>query len=120
MRHRDEDVPPTCGDLEVAVAEAAARWRGRSVELPDYYLVLDAEVIPATRRHGYFGVLRDAAPARIVPVAPSADAVDRALTRLPAGRWWSDLPELLVAIDRVAPDAVDAAPLPRTARVLRA
>lgn len=94
------------GDLETSVADVVARWRGRSVELPDYYLVLDADALPATRRHWYLGVLRDAAPARVVPVTATATAVERALTHLPAGRWWPELPDLLAGIDRVTPDAV--------------
>ncbi len=98
------------GELETAVAAVTARWRSRSVELPDYYLVLDAEHLPATVRHWFLGVLRDAAPARVVPVQPSTAAVGRALARLPAGRWWPDLPDLLEGIDAVAPDAVDTAP----------
>ena len=94
------------GALEMSVADTVARWRARSLELPDYYLVLDPATLPATVRHWYLGVLRDAAPARVVPVDPVAGAVERALTRLPAGRWWPDLPRLLDGIDRVVPDAV--------------
>lgn len=96
----------TPGDLEAAVAGATVRWRGRSIELPDYYLVLDAETWPATRRHWYLGVLRAVAPARVVPVGNDAAAIGRALSHLPSGRWWPDLPDLLDGIDRVAPDAM--------------
>jgi len=95
------------GALETAVAETVARWRARAIELPDYYLVLDADRLPATVRHWYLGVLRAAAPARVVPVDGTAAAVERALTRLPAGRWWPDMPDLLDGIDRVVPDAVN-------------
>ena len=34
-----------------------ARWRVGSIELPDYYVVLDAEAMVPTRRHWYLGVL---------------------------------------------------------------
>jgi hypothetical protein len=95
------------GALETAVVETVARWRAKAIELPDYYLVLDAERLPATIRHWYLGVLRSAAPARVVPVNGTAAAVERALTRLPAGRWWPDVPDLLDGIDRVVPDAVN-------------
>lgn len=95
------------GDLEAAVAAVTARWRSRAVELPDYYLVLEPEHLPATRRHWYLGVLRDAAPTRVVPVQAETSAIERALTRLPPGRWWPDMPRALAGIDRVAPDAVD-------------
>ena len=62
VRYYDEQGP--IGELEVAVAETLARWRVGSIELPDYYLVLDAESWGATRRHWYLGVLHGAAPAR--------------------------------------------------------
>lgn len=92
------------GDLETAVAEVVARWRSRSVELPDYYLVLDTDALSETARHWYLGVLRAAASSRVAPVDATADGVRRALSRLPAGRWWPDLPDLLHGIDRVVPD----------------
>ena len=91
------------GELEVAVAETLARWRVGSIELPDYYLVLDAETWGATRRHWYLGVLHGAAPARVIPV-PDPDAATRALPRLGAGVWWPDLDDLLAGIERVVPD----------------
>ena len=101
VRHFDEQGP--IGELEVAVAETLARWRVGSIELPDYYLVLDAETWPATRRHWYLGVLHRAAPARVVPV-PDPDAAARTLPRLGAGAWWPDLDVLLGGIEQVAPD----------------
>ena len=57
------------GELEVAVTETLARWRARSLELPDYYLVLDAQSLDTTVRHWYLGVLHRAAPPRVLPVA---------------------------------------------------
>jgi hypothetical protein len=101
VRRFDEQGP--AGELEVAVSATLARWRVGSIELPDYYLVLDAEALAPTRRHWYLGVLHRAAPARVVPVAHTVEAA-RALPRLGAGRWWPDLDELLAGIDRVAPD----------------
>jgi hypothetical protein len=100
------------GELEMSIADTVARWRSRAIELPDYYLVLDAEALPATIRHWYLGVLRDAAPARVVPVAATAAAVERTLAHLPAGRWWPDLPDLLEGIERVVPDAMPTTPAP--------
>ena len=91
------------GELEVAVAETLARWRVGSIELPDYYVVLDAEQWAATRRHWYLGVLHRAAPARVVPVANAADA-GSALGKLTTGRWWPDVDVLLDGIERVVPD----------------
>lgn len=92
------------GELEVAVSETVARWRARSIELPDYYLVLDAESLGATTRHWYLGVLHRAAPVRVVPVAATPTEVIARLSHLPAGRWWPDLDQLLSGIDRVVPD----------------
>ena len=104
VRLYDEHGPR--GELEVAVSETLARWRPGSIELPDYYLVLDAETWAPTRRHWYLGVLHTAAPARVVPVA--AGDAEAALAHLGAGRWWPDLDELLDGIDRVVPDRVGA------------
>jgi hypothetical protein len=103
VRHYDEQGP--IGELEVAVAETLARWRVGSIELPDYYLVLDAEAWVPTRRHWYLGVLHRAAPARVVP-ATDPDAAARTLPRLGAGAWWPDLDDLLGGIERVVPDQV--------------
>lgn len=89
------------GELEVAVAETVARWRARSIELPDYYLVVDPEDWDGTRRHWYLGYLAGAAPTRVV--AGGADLLGT-IGRLATGRWWPDLDRLLEGIDRVVPD----------------
>ncbi|MCP5026150.1 MAG: hypothetical protein GY929_07670 [Actinomycetia bacterium] len=91
------------GDLEVLVAETVARWRAGSLELPDYYLVLDPHGLHLTPTHWYLGVLHSAAPGRVVPVPP-ATPFERVIGSLPAGRWWPDLPELLDGIEHIVPD----------------
>jgi hypothetical protein len=101
VRRFDEQGP--IGELEVAVTATLARWRVGSIELPDYYVVLDAERWGATRRHWYLGVLHHAAPVRVVPVPNAAEAA-RALGSLTAGRWWPDVDELLDGIEHVVPD----------------
>jgi hypothetical protein len=93
------------GDLEVAVSETLARWRAGSLELPDYYLLVDPEGLEPTRRHWYMGVLGSAAPARVVPARPAVSVIDQ-LGTLPPGPWWPDLDRLLVDLDRVVPDQV--------------
>jgi hypothetical protein len=108
VRHFDEHGP--IGELEVAVAETLARWRVGSIELPDYYLVLDAETWGATRRHWYLGVLHGAAAARVVPV-PDPDAAARTLPRRGAGGWWPDLDVRLGGIERVVPDQLSPSPV---------
>jgi len=102
VRRYDEQGP--VGELEVAVTETVARWRARSIELPDYYLVLDAGSWGVTRRHWYLGVLHDAGPARVVPATADPAGVAATLGHLSAGRWWPDVDRLLDGIDRVVPD----------------
>ncbi|MDQ1429962.1 MAG: hypothetical protein QOF40_564 [Actinomycetota bacterium] len=114
VRRFDEAGP--IGELEVAVSETLARWRAGSIEMPDYYLVLDAESWTPTRRHWYLGVLHAAAPARVVPV-PDPDAAARMLPRLGAGAWWPDLDDLLGGIEQVVPDQVVPAPAGSSARI---
>jgi hypothetical protein len=94
------------GEVEVAVAETLARVRVQTVELPDYYLVVDADATTPTRRHWYFGVLHDAVPMRVVPVPANAQQVVDALEDLAATRWWPPVPQLLDGIERRAPDVV--------------
>lgn len=101
VRLYDEQGPR--GELEVAVAETLARWRPGSIELPDYYLALDADTWAPTRRHWYLGVLHAAAPARVVPI-PDPDTAARMLPRLGAGAWWPDVDDLLGGIEQVVPD----------------
>ena len=97
------------GELEVAVAETVARWRARSLELPDYYLVVDPETWDVTRRHWYLGYLAGAAPVRVV--ATNGDLLP-AISHLATGRWWPDLDDLLAGVDRVVPDRVQASVAP--------
>jgi hypothetical protein len=91
------------GDLEVAVTETLARWRARSLDLPDYYLLTDPEGLAATLRHWYLGVLGSAAPVRVVTVPPSLSLIDR-LPGLRTGPWWPSLDRVLAGIDQVIPD----------------
>ncbi|GAA4145778.1 hypothetical protein [Actinomadura keratinilytica] len=93
------------GRLEVAIEEAVGALRADRLELPDYYVVLDPEDMPATRRHWWLGVLAGAAPNRVVPAPASAARVADALGGLTAGRWWpADLAGWLRGLPRVVPD----------------
>ena len=108
------DAGGAVGELEVAVSETVARWRARSLDLPDYYLVVDPEALPSTRRHWYLGVLGSAAPCRVVTTRGTEPLVDH-LAELRAGPWWPDLDRLLDGIERVVPDQagrLGAHPLP--------
>jgi len=84
VRLFDESGP--VGELEVASSETLARWRSGALELPDYFLVLDPELLSATRRHWYLGVLHAASRHRVVP-AP-AGSIATVLGSLASGRWW--------------------------------
>lgn len=92
------------GDVEVAAEAVRAAWRHRQVDLPDYYLVVDPDGMPTTRRHWYLGVLLEAAPHRVRPVDRSATKMLAAIGQLPAGRWWPDLDRLLDDLMDVVPD----------------
>jgi hypothetical protein len=104
VRRFDEQGP--AGELEVAVGETLARWRARTIDLPDYYIVLDPGAWDATRRHWYLGLLHRAAPSRVVPADPSAAKVQASIAQLASGRWWPDLDRLLADVDQVVPDRV--------------
>ena len=104
VRRYDEQGP--AGELEVAVRDTLARWRARTIELPDYYLVLDPGSWGATRRHWYLGVMHRAAPSRVVPADAAAVNVQSSIAKLASGRWWPELDRLLAGVDRVVPDQV--------------
>jgi hypothetical protein len=94
------------GRLEAAVQAVLQRWRARSLELPDYYLLVDAEALPPTARHWYLGVLAGTAPHRVVIAGAGAGEVAHAVRKLRAGRWWPELDALLASVDRRVPDTL--------------
>ncbi|RJL31868.1 hypothetical protein [Bailinhaonella thermotolerans] len=99
----DGDEPT--GGLEVAIERALSDLRADRAILPDYYVVLDPEDLPPTRRHWWMGVMAAAAPVRVVPAKASAPDVAEALSGLSAGRWWpQDLASWLRALPRTVPD----------------
>lgn len=93
------------GTLETVIERTLADLRAGRLLLPDYYVVLDPEDMPPTRRHWWLGVLAGAAPARVVPARASVARVADALARLSAGRWWpTDLEGWLRSLPRMVPD----------------
>jgi hypothetical protein len=92
------------GRLEVAVQAVLQRWRAGSLELPDYYLVVEAAALTATARHWYLGVLASAAPHRVVVADDDHDVLVRTVRGLRTGRWWPPLDRLLTGIHRRLPD----------------
>ena len=102
VRRFDQQGP--AGELELAIGDTLTRWRARTIELPDYYLLLDPASWDATRRHWYLGLLHRAAPARVVPADTTTDQLRSRIATLASGRWWPDLDQLLADVDRVVPD----------------
>jgi hypothetical protein len=90
VRRYDQQGP--AGELEVAVRDTLSRWRSQAIELPDYYVVLDAESWGATRRHWFLGCCTGppragwfrsrAAPTRSRPASPPWPAAA-------GGRTWT-------------------------------
>lgn len=93
------------GRLEVAAQAVLQRWRAGALDLPDYYLLVDAESLPPTTRHWYLGVLGGIAPHRVTLAGTAPGDPARAVRRLRSGRWWPQLDVLLVDLDRRVPDA---------------
>ena len=91
------------GELELAIGDTLTRWRARTMELPDYYLLLDPASWDPTRRHWYLGLLHRAAPARVVPADTATDRLQSSIATLASGRGGPDLDRLLADIDRVVP-----------------
>ncbi len=101
------DRTDTPGTLEVAVETTLAGLRRGTVQLPDYYVVLEPESLPATEKHWWLGVLAGISPNRVIPARASAGAVADVLSRLPSGRWWPDPPdEWLRGLGHAVPDQV--------------
>ena len=94
------------GELEVATSDTLQRWRAGGLDLPDYYVVVDADQLTETSRHWHLGVVHSWAPVRVIPSAAGAEAVLDAIGHLASGRWWPPLDEALEPIDRVVPDRV--------------
>ena len=101
VRRYDEQGRP--GGLEVAVRDTLARWRARTIELPDYYLVLGPWVLGGNPAPLVSGGLAPGRPGRVVP-ADAAAKVQTSTAKLASGRWWPELDRLLAGVDRVVPD----------------
>jgi hypothetical protein len=93
----------TPGALEVAVATTLARWRARSLDLPDYYLLASPDELGPVRQQWFVGFLGAAAPNRVVTVRPGVSLLDH-LSDLRPGPWWPELDRLLAGADHFVPD----------------
>jgi hypothetical protein len=93
------------GGLEVAIEDAIRALRAEAAVLPDYYIVLDPQDMPPTRRHWWLGVMAGTAPTRVVPAPATAEAVRASLANLVTGRWWPEPAEVwLRELPHVVPD----------------
>jgi hypothetical protein len=101
----------SAGDLEVAVSETLARWRARSLDLPDYYLLTDPEGLSPVLRHWFLGLLGSAAPSRVVTARAGSPVIEQ-LADLRPGPWWPDLDSVLAGIDRVLPEQLGGSGTP--------
>jgi hypothetical protein len=99
--------PRGSDEFELAAAQAAAAWRAKAFELPDYYLVLAGETAPdgagapgnEPRADFYLGPLRAVRPNRVSVAAGAspdaqADALLSELGSLRHGPWWPSLDEV--------------------------
>jgi hypothetical protein len=91
------------GTIEMARSSTLARFMAGTIDLPDAYVVVDAESLPATEREWYLGVLHDAAPSRVIPSGPHSHQVIYALATWHAGRWWPSPTELLADLEHRIP-----------------
>jgi hypothetical protein len=101
------------GRLEVAIEAAVAALGTDRAVLPDYYAVLEPDVLPVTRRHWWLGAVAGLAPSRVLPLPRPATAATLAheLGHLPAGRWWpDDLATRLRALPHTVPDRAGLTP----------
>jgi hypothetical protein len=93
---------PGAAGFESSAAEAAAAWRAKQFELPDYYLVIAPAQGTIAAPDLYLGPLRAVRPRRVAVAgladspAQSASVLD-ALRSLEHGPWWPPLDELIEA-----------------------
>jgi hypothetical protein len=91
------------GTIEVARSLTLARFQAGTMDLPDCYIVVNAEALSPTRREWYLGVLHDAAPTRVIPCGPEPHQLLDALATWQSGRWWPSPDALLANIERRIP-----------------
>jgi hypothetical protein len=119
--------PQRSDEFELRAAEAMAAWRAKRFELPDYYLVLADESIPAGTGEGgadfYLGPLRAVRPNRVAVAAGAspaaqADALLSELGTLPHGPWWPPLDEVFRTARGFYPGSLAESPTAGQAKVL--
>lgn len=100
------DDQATLDTLRLEIDETVtALDRGR-LSIPDYYVVLDPESLPATRRHWLLGVLGTASPVRVIPWRDPDAPIAPLLRRLPTARPWPEHGPWLRGVTTAVPDRV--------------
>jgi hypothetical protein len=107
----------TLGVLELEIDRAVEAAGRHLIAVPDYYIVVHPETLPATWRHWWLGVIATASPSRVIPWPghpvdadsgrPDADeSLVRLLRRLPTGRAWPEVESWLPGVVGQVPDRV--------------
>ncbi|QWT24123.1 hypothetical protein KPL76_01405 [Subtercola sp. PAMC28395] len=99
----------TLGTLDLEVDRATSGFQGGTLSMPDYYIVVDPERLPATWKHWWLGVLPQAAPTRVIPWATGSTPLTRVLRSLPTGRSWPEPGPWLRDVARSVPDQIGIA-----------
>jgi len=101
----------TLGVLELEIDRAVEAAERHLIAVPDYYVVIHPEALPATWRHWWLGVIATASPSRVIPwPAPGqrdlGDSLAGVLRRLPTGRAWPEVESWLPRVVGQVPDRV--------------
>lgn len=100
------DDQSTYGVLELEIERAVEAAERHVIAVPDYYVVLHPEELPATWKHWWLGVLASASPTRVIPWPDADESLARLLRRLPTGRAWPEVESWLPGVMGAVPDLV--------------
>jgi len=100
----------TLGVLQLEIDRLIAALDRGTVQLPDYYVVLEPELLPPTVRHWWLGVVSSASPTRVIPWSDPEAPLRGLLRRLPTGRPWPAHAAWLRGMPTAVPDRVGLIP----------
>ncbi|CAN5134138.1 hypothetical protein BH09ACT1_BH09ACT1_05310 [soil metagenome] len=96
----------TIETLDLEVERAASALASGALTMPDYYVVVDPDLLSPTWKHWWLGVLAIAAPSRVIPWDDGSSSIARVLRRLPTGRAWPKPRPWLQDVARSVPDRI--------------
>ncbi|MCU1425590.1 MAG: hypothetical protein JWM51_1881 [Microbacteriaceae bacterium] len=100
----------TYGALNLEVNRALEAFDRGDLTMPDYYIVVAPESLPATWKHWWLGVLPQVAPARVIPWNENGPtSLARVLRTLPTSRQWPEPGPWLLGVEHAVPDRVGPA-----------